>query len=187
MSFVERCFDKETGKLYHARLMSEQLVIDSLEFARHGQHLVGEIAVADLPRLRDLLLSDNGLLRYRLSGEISVLDRPRLALNVSGELALECQRCLDELVFPVDVSVRLELVKDGESFIPVEEEDDSVDLISADSAMDVMALVEDEVLLCLPIAPMHPPEVCREKDCRVAPELDEVNPFKVLASLKKNV
>lgn len=167
--------------------MSEQLTIDTLEFARRGKCLEGQVAVSDMPRLQDLLLSRNGSLNYKLHGSINAEARPRLRLEVDGLLVMECQRCLGELEFPVNIAATLELVMDEESLIPVEEEEDSVDLVSAEPTMDVLAMVEDEVLLNLPAAPAHPPGACHAANFRTDAELDEANPFKVLATLKKNV
>lgn len=167
--------------------MSEQLTIDTLDFARRGKCLESRIAVSDMPRLQDLLLSRDGSLNYKLHGSISPKGRSRLRLEVDGLLVMECQRCLGALEFPVNIAATLELVMDEESLIPVEEEEDSVDLVPAEPMMDVLAMVEDEVLLNLPVAPAHPSDACRAANFRAASELDEANPFKVLATLKKNV
>lgn len=167
--------------------MSEQFAIDGLDFARQCKRLKGNVPVKDMPRLRELLISRDGVLHYDLSGGLSDLGKPRLYLDVAGGVLVECQRCLEPLEFAVKVSAVLELVEDQSSFVSVEEEEDSVDMIPADSAMSVLVLVEDEVLLSLPVAPAHPPGVCHEPGFRVVKELEKVNPFKVLASLKKNI
>ncbi len=167
--------------------MSEQFAIDGLEFARQCKHLEGDVSVTDMPRLRELLISRDGVLHYDLSGGLSDLGKPRLYLDVAGGVLVECQRCLEPLELAVKVSAVLELVEDQSSFVPVEEEEDSVDMIPADSATSVLALVEDEVLLSLPVAPVHPHDVCHDPGFRVVKALEKVNPFKVLASLKKNI
>lgn len=166
--------------------MSEQPTIDSLEFARHGKHLQGEIAVSDMARLREMLLSDKDLLHYNLSGSTSEKSAAHyLELSIRGKLVLECQRCLSPLDYVVDVSRVLELVQSEASFVPIEDEDEAVDMIPAESAMDVLALVEDEVLLGLPVAPRHAVGEC---GAVLAKDLQKrANPFEVLASLKKNV
>ncbi len=60
--------------------------------------------------------------------------------------------------------------------------------------LDLLALVEDELLLALPIVPAHDPEVCQHPAGFVVedePESSEVedkrpNPFSVLAQLKRD-
>lgn len=176
-------FDTQTGKLYHARLMSEQATIDSVEFARSGRRLQGDVAVADMARLCESLGSGGGVLHYALSGTLSEKGRPQLVCEVEGVLNLVCQRCMGPLLFPLSTRSILELASEGEVLPPVEDEDDAVDLIPADAAMDVLALVEDEVLLSLPVAPMHD-----GKTCGVAHSFrtGKTNPFEVLSALKNN-
>jgi len=166
--------------------MSEQVTIDSLEFARQGKRLQGEIAVAGLDSLQEHLHANSGTLQYTLIGKSGENGKPRLVLAVSGELILVCQRCLGPMVFPLAIESTLEPVKGGESFLPLEDEDDLIDTIPADAAMDVRALIEEEVVLSLPIAPVHDMEECTaaERMRKLAP--GKSNPFEVLAALKKN-
>jgi uncharacterized protein len=182
---AQQHFDTQTGKLYHARLMSEQVTIDSLEFAQRGKNLHGKIAIADMDRLQEQLHSSSGDLHYTLLGGIGDNGKPYLVCRINGELTLKCQRCLDVLAFPVTIESTLELVKAEENFLPLEDEDDSVDTIPADAAMDVGALIEEEVMLNLPLAAMH-----TSGECGAAGRLrgqGKANPFDVLAALKKNV
>ncbi len=176
-------FDTQTGKLYHARLMSEQATIDSIEFARSGRRLQGNVAVSEMVRLREGLYSSGGMLHYSLSGRVSGMGEPQLVCEVDGALNLVCQRCMGPLLLPLSTRSVLELVEEGKTLPPVEDEDDVVDAIPADAAMNVLALVEEEVLLSLPIAPMHD-----GAECSVAPSfrVGKVNPFEVLAALKKD-
>ncbi|MFA7240826.1 MAG: YceD family protein [Sulfuricellaceae bacterium] len=165
--------------------MSEQVVINSLEFAQQGKRLQGEIAVADLSRLQEYLHSSGGGLSYTLSGKIGENAKPYLVCTVQGELALQCQRCLDALAFKLDIVSTLELVENADDFLPLEGEEDSADAIPVNPAMDVPALVEEEVLLSLPIAPLHPLAECAAANYRRLSGLGEANPFGVLAKLKK--
>lgn len=166
--------------------MSAQHIVDSLEFARRGMSLEGRLEVSSLSRLVDMLFSDKGYLDYSLSGFVSKQGKPRINLRVGGDLVLECQRCLEQMPFRVEIESILELVNDDEAFVPVEEEEDSIDLIPADSAMDVVALVEEEVMLALPVAPMHDGAACRGDTFGISAEkIQKDNPFAVLSSLKK--
>lgn len=159
-----------------------QAVIDSLEFARAGGHLAGSVAVADLGRLVDMLADGLGELECLLEGGRDEDGKPYLHLRVSGVLHLACQRCLAVLPFDVDVDSRLLPMAPGQEWPDDELSDDTGDMIEADAAMSVMSLIEDEVLLALPIAPRH--ENCRPPSA--AGGDNKPSPFAALADLKKH-
>jgi uncharacterized protein len=153
--------------------------IDSVDFARNGKEIRGEIAVSELSRLGDLLAKPEGLLTYIVSG-FREGDSEMLGISLQGSCTLRCQRCLGELDYPVDMTSRLLLLpadKLGEV-----EDDDDVDAIEAEPRLDVLALIEEELLLGLPFAPMH-----REGECAPATNglQQKASPFAVLAGLKK--
>jgi uncharacterized protein len=165
--------------------MSAPAVIDSLEFARAGEQSSGSLAVADLKRLDDLLHDAEGRVEYELRGSRDERNRPQLELRVRGRLHLQCQRCLGLLDYPVDVSNTLLVLPQGSE--PDEELDDpeGPDAIEADPALDVAALVEDEVLLSLPISPRHA-EGCVSRSQTQDEDDAGVEPaFAKLAALKR--
>lgn len=160
--------------------MSRRVLIDSLAFGREGGSLQGEVPVATLTRLLDLLTASAGCLTYRLEGGVGNRNRPQVLLHVDGVLSLRCQRCLEALEYRLDLRSLLEFV-DGDGDLTQEElEDDSRDFLPAQKDLDVVALIEDEILLALPTVPRH-------DDC-VLPGAghDEaiLSPFSVLAGLQ---
>lgn len=174
-------FDRAAQKYYHAALMSARAVIDSLEFARSGAELRGEVQVDVLERLVDGLYDSTGILSYVLTGRTDARQRPGLQLAVSGNLNLKCQRCLGKLVYPVAVETRL-LLLDGPSK-STDVEIDDLDAVAADSELDVWSLVEDEVLLAQPMAARHEAGECQ---AAVATGRDgAASPFAVLAGMKQ--
>ncbi len=132
-------------------------LIDSLEFARKGRTLNGEIAVSDLARMVELLASSEGSIRYTVSG-MQVDGKSFLLLDLSGICHLRCQRCLDDLTYPVGIASRLQLLE-GEDLLQ-DDESDEIDGIEASRELDVIGLVEEEVILSLPFAPRHDEGVC---------------------------
>lgn len=154
--------------------------IDSVDFARNGKEIRGEIAVSALSRLADKLAKSFGSLTYIISGYRED-DRDMLQVSVQGVCTLRCQRCLGELEYPVNLVSQLWLLP-ADKLDEAEEDDDEMDAIEAEPRLDVLALIEEELLLNLPFAPRHP-----EGECEPA-TLDlqqKVNPFAVLAGLKK--
>jgi len=152
--------------------------IDSVDFARNGRELSGEIQIVTLSRLSDLLANSNGTLSYRVIG-LKEGDRQKLVIILEGMCNLRCQRCLGELSYPIELTSHLQLLS-AEKLDEVEDDDE--DAIEATKQLDVLALIEDELLLSLPFAPRHPDGKC------VVPENDlqqSANPFAALAVLKK--
>jgi uncharacterized protein len=139
--------------------MCAQAVIDSLEFARTGQTLRDRLPVKSLARLQDHLFDSEGDVDFRLSGGRDEEGRLVLRLAANGLLHLRCQRCLGRLEFPLALSNTLLLLGEGEDPVHYAEDPEAPDFIDADPQLDVAALVEDEILLSLPIAPRH------ESDC----------------------
>jgi uncharacterized protein len=131
--------------------MSQGGVINGLEFARAGATRSGVLHLAQLPRLAEAGCR-SAELRYALRGGASAQGKPVLVVEAAGTLELECQRCLEALRVPIEVSTELEL---AESQQAIDAADDDVDRVLATRSMPVVELVEDEVLLALPMVPMH--------------------------------
>jgi len=141
--------------------MSHQPVIDGLEFARTGGKLQGDWPLADFPRLRDALLGNAGSLKYELRGMPEAQGRPALKLRIEGALQLACQRCLGTLEFPFRIETTL-LLAGSQAEIDAEPiEAEGPERIVAGREMPVHDLIEDELLLAIPIAPRH--EHCAER------------------------
>jgi uncharacterized protein len=138
-----------------APVMRHQPVIDGLEFARTGSKLQGEWPVSAFPRLRDSLHSDLGVLRYVLEGVPEEQGWPALRLQVEGVLQLTCQRCLGAMDFPLHLAVSLQLLATQEEMDAEPLQAEGPERIVAGREMQVRVLVEDEVLLALPLAPRH--------------------------------
>lgn len=156
--------------------------IDSLEFARERRRLAGDFAISCLPRVVDLLAGDQGSLSWMARGECDSEGKAFLFLEIVGDLQLKCQRCLGALSHALTIKSRLRLVPEGSSWPDEELEDDQVDPIEACEDQSLLSLIEDEILLALPIAPRH-------QDCAI-PGYDDgsaaVSPFAALATLKKH-
>jgi uncharacterized protein len=157
-----------------------RLIADPFRFATEGRHLEGELAVADLLRLADVLADSHGRLVYRIEGATDENRRPLLVLKAQGSLNLRCQRCLGGLAWPLAIETTLQPVRAGEMIPDEELEDDEIDAIEVEGELDVVALVEDEVLLALPIAPRH--EECEPP--RPEGGAKKESPFAALASLR---
>src|SRR5712664_1298734 len=138
--------------------MSQEGVIDSLQFARAASEQRGVLGMEKLQRLAKMQCSTEGL-EYCLRGGRTGNGKPCLRLSVRGSVELLCQRCLEPIQVPIAIDAELQL---AESVREVSEADDEIDRVLASRHMDVGGLVEDEVILALPMVPrqeqcMHRP------------------------------
>jgi uncharacterized protein len=179
-------FDRKTQKYYHAALMPAPAVIDSLEFARAEQSMGGIVPVTRFSRLADLLFGSDGEVEYAVRGGHDEQNRPQLELRIAGDLHLQCQRCLGPLDYPVDVSNTLLLVPPGARSDVDLEDPDAPDAIEASTELDVVGLIEDEVLLSLPLAPRHADGACASRaGTEVNDEVTTHSAFAELGALKR--
>jgi uncharacterized protein len=113
-----------------------------------------------------------------------------LHLEAKAVLALTCQRCLG----PVDVELAVNRsfrFVDDEDLAAAQDEDSEEDVLALSRSFDLVELVEDELLMEMPLAPRH--GVC-PVPVRLATADDEFepasrtardNPFAILDKLKK--
>ncbi|PSJ16576.1 YceD family protein [Nitrosomonas supralitoralis] len=169
--------------------MSVRLVIDSLDFVQNAGIRHGKIPMVELVRLHDLLFDQEGELTYRISGQFDKNTKPGLQLEAKGRIHLKCQRCLGELNYTIDLKTFLLLAK-NETELHLADEDDTIDAILAIPDLDVVNLIEDEVILSLPISSRHADGECSTVKLKLAEDnlignKKSAHPFAVLATLKK--
>jgi len=135
--------------------MPRRPVIDGLEFARAGSRLRVNWPVSDFPRLHDSLHADTGTIDCELEGIQENLGSRALRLRLSGTLQLTCQRCLGALAQAVQVDEVLLLAETQAEIDAEPVNPEAPERILAGREMQVHELVEDELVLALPIAPRH--------------------------------
>lgn len=162
-------------------------VIDSQKFAAAESSIRGKLDLAQMPRLADVLVCHDGSLRCEVSGTRETdceVTRYGLHLRVEGVLALQCQRCLGEVAFDCRIDRRFLLLPPGSEWPEDELTADEYDAIPASQELSLAVLVEDEVLLALPLVPRH--EDCSGPDRGLAVVDETSSPFAVLAGLKQH-
>jgi uncharacterized protein len=161
--------------------------IDAFEFCRLKERRSGEITIADMPRLVAECTDSAGILQWGVEGGKDSLGHPRLRLLVTGSVKLICQRCLQAFDFAIRSDSVLILAANEAVADELEEQldDDTVEVIVGSKTLDLLALVEDEALLALPISPKH--DVCPAENLSESIKLPEKeSPFSVLKNLKKS-
>jgi uncharacterized protein len=164
--------------------MSDRATLDAVQFAETGGQLNGEATVSSLPRLRDLVRDTAGLVRYRLIGYRRSDGKPAIGFTIEGSVVLTCQRCLESMEYPLDSSRELLFVEQS-GFGDLAEEEPDTDFLPAGEPLDLQELIEDEALLCLPMAPKHEAGMCPGEitEATISPVR---GPFAVLSTLKKH-
>jgi DUF177 domain-containing protein len=170
----------------------DPVVIDPRQFANERATASGSVAASTLGRLAEVLFDAGagqqrgGMIHYCVTGFVTPKDQPALRLEVDGEISLCCQRCLGPLAYPLAVQRELVLVAGADEFEQAADEPDSVDMVPLVARIDLRELVEEEVLLALPLAPRHPAGACRSSAAEQAPSPPGASPFAALARLKKH-
>lgn len=178
-------------------MSNSPLLIDNIAFAKRSERLSGNLSLADCPRLAELIASQasesttnaggtnhDDAIHYDLNGETDALGRYFLHLTINATLTTSCQRCLDPMALDFNLHFDYMISEADLNDAAAEEVEDvdEYDLQEASQAMDLRMLIEDEIIMALPIAPMH------DHDCgRSSMQSGEKpNPFAVLKGLIKS-
>jgi uncharacterized protein len=164
----------------HAKLPS----IDPTRFARDASRLTGVMAPAQLPRVAQELFDETGAIEYRIEGSVNLKGEPALRVELAFELALPCQRCMERLPVKLEVGRTLVLSREVQELESMADEDEDVDSIPLVGSLDLLDLIDQEVMLSLPLAPRHD-----DGACETAPGAEQgstvASPFSVLSQLKR--
>lgn len=177
-------FDTQVQKIYHARLMSARIVIDTHDFVRFTKSLHGKITLDECMRLNDYLADSRGKIEYKINGILDKNDKSILQVIIKGEINLFCQRCLGELVHTLNLKSTLFLAENKKELSCLDK-DESVEGILATSDLDIIELIEDEIILSLPISPRHKENDCSAKEQTNSYAVEKKHPFAALLKLKK--
>jgi uncharacterized protein len=139
--------------------------IDAFRFIETGGVCSGDVPIARLERLFDRLPetmdpAEAGTLAWQVRGVHDAMGRPALEIAVEGTFPLVCQRCMQPLKWPVAQRTVVLVAPTPEALAELDDEVEQ-EVILGSKALEVLALVEDELLLTLPFVPKH------ETDCEI--------------------
>jgi len=123
--------------------------------AAEGQRqFAGSMALCQMPRLLPLLSSEGGLVRFEMAFEMDRDRRPEIAIRVSAELPLVCQRSLQQYLEPVSRNSTVSVLKTlaEQDLLPEDAEPVLVEV----GRIALRQLIEDELLLAVPLVPRNP-------------------------------
>ena len=156
--------------------------IDNIDFSRKSREIRDIIRLSDFKRLQDLCLNLEDSVAFVLRGFENKHKEPCLELFIEGKLDLICQRCSEKLEHTIFLKSGF-LIKEETQLTDFQVDDHAdYDLIEGSAKMDVLSLIEDEIILSLPVAPKHENDKCYYK--KTDEMLDRIHPF---ADLKQKL
>lgn len=184
-------FDTPTGAHYDTAPMprASKEPLDALNLAAAASVVEREFQLAEFPRLLDRLAAPDGMALARLALH-SAGGVPAGELAVRAVARLTCQRCLGPMRQVLESNSLLAFVEREDGAVPAGHE-----AITGDPRrVDLAALVEDELLLSLPLIPKHGEgEECAAREPRVSgdvvaapPQQEMRRPFAGLKDLLKH-
>lgn len=169
--------------------------LDLSAFARAGGELSGSEALGEHRRLMVETAGEGAdrPLQWKARGEwrqpAGATGQVWLHLQAQVTLPLVCQRCMGPTDWPVQVDRSFRFVE-GEDAAAAEDEEAEEDVLALSPVFDLVELIEDEIVMELPLVPRH--ETCPEpvRMAAVDPDFDpqlaakDPHPFAALAGLK---
>lgn len=164
--------------------------IEPRRLVDRGIVLSGAVPTAKMSRLNALLDAPAGDVQVELAFRRDEAGVSAMHGHYQVDVAMVCQRCLDQVVLALDTQCDVGFVTNDAAAknLPRDYEPVMVD----EEGLDLHALIEDELLLALPVVPMHPLETCQhpsgfEPDlAEPEEEAEKPNPFSVLTKLKRD-
>ena len=158
------------------------------------QPFAGTTPLQNMERLapESVGLHDNKAINWNIAAESrpGAGGQPDVWLHLQADvvLALTCQRCLAPSNTPVAVNQWYRFVADEDTAMAQDDASEE-DLLVMTPQFDALQVLEDELLMALPLVPMH--EVCPTQPTfrvgegdMVDVEAEKPNPFAALAQLK---
>lgn len=112
--------------------------------------------------------------------------------RLTGDVTLTCERCMGDMHYAVDTEFELALVAEEAQVASLPKRYDPW-LVPPGEEVSIGALLEDTLLLAIPVFPKHEPEECQikmsfgvenEDAASTGSTPEKPNPFSILADLK---
>jgi len=164
-------------------------ILDAWRMVAARRGFEGRLPLSSMPRLCEALHDSEGEVAFALDFERDDFQLPCLELRIEASLPLQCQRSMQRFELPVRIEQRFGLLpadagEADEAALPPGYE---ALLIAEDGGLRPLELVEDELILALPVVPVKPGSEAVERDWPVPPDEEaRANPFSALAALKKH-
>ncbi len=161
--------------------------IDPFRFANSGIRLTGQIPLSSMRRLAEQLVNDDGMVDVDMLFDIDETGLPFMQGRFQASIQLICERCMSPMTLQLDIPALLGIIRHERKVEGLAEQYEPW-IIDDAKQVDPALMVEDELILALPIVPKHD-YVCLPDDVWQAGEAESeadkpASPFAVLAALK---
>lgn len=161
-------------------------MIDPIQLAEKGARLTGELPLSGMRRLVEMCADEQGSVSVDLQFERDLSDGLRLMRGrIDARIGLTCQRCMERLDVELTTEPRLVLLTPGEHEHLLE----AGDALVIEQPLTLGELIEDELLLEVPMVPMHVSAECPAQRLvavdKPAQMGTRANPFSALGKLKQ--
>jgi uncharacterized protein len=182
-------FDASACAAYHGALMSTNLpeTVDAVRMLSGRRCFEGSLPISAFARFAEALERSAGDVSYALEFGRDALGVDFLDIRASCTPWLTCQRTLEPYQQPLEVAQRLGLIRREADEAGLPEGYEPL-LLPEDRQLQLRELIEDELILALPLVPARPDAELPEQYVEIAESVEEPkpNPFAALAALKKN-
>jgi uncharacterized protein len=131
-----------------------------LQFAKTGREMHGKLPVERMPRLASMLSAPTGSVEFNAVGHVRKDGRPAITLGVWAVVPVTCQRCLGTIEHAVASQRELVFVE-ASALGDISDEEPDADYIDMRERLPLASMIEDEVLLSLPMVARHPGLECQ--------------------------
>ncbi|MDE1462623.1 YceD family protein [Spartinivicinus poritis] len=167
-------------------------IVDPRRLAKQSVSLKGRWPVADLEQLANYLTNTEGEVEADLNFSQDAEGHFVISGQLTAQVQMTCQRCLEPVSLSVTSDILLAVVWSDESGKQLPDNLDPI--VVADEHLSLARLIDEELILNLPIVPAHEDPVCQPQMEWLDPDAEDdsavseqpKNPFAVLASLKKS-
>lgn len=164
------------------------LKVDPFRFADNASRLQGAMPIKNMERLRASLASDQGDAEVNIRFGVDEQGIRFMQGRVETHLALQCQRCMESFDYEIINDFKLGIVQTEEEANELPTSYDP--LIMTGEDLFLQDVIEDELIVSLPIVPMHESKDCKVKLPLIAgsdktSEMEKDNPFKVIELLRE--
>lgn len=148
-------------------------LIDHRKLANQAGVLEGSIAVERFLRFKEMLAEETGEVQLNLSFDRGDLKCTLVAGRVSANVHLVCQSCMAPYVQTLNCDISASVVVDESKHVVYEQETEVI--VHLEKLIPTVDLVEDELILMLPMIPRHPQE-CPDGEYSQEPVVEAVIP-----------
>ena len=144
----------DEGKL---PIYSFDYIISLERLARHAMTLQGKVPLSELRHVAETTLHSEGWVTFYFSFALDHDGRMAIEGSLDVVLSLQCQRCCQPMELTLQVSPRLVAVSEEEAD---HLDEDTEALVLSGEPLQLGHLIEEEILLHMPLIPRHADEAC---------------------------